>query len=87
MDESTVKRAMVFDKVQEALLTIPELDDAWKVLLVSAGDRRDQQNARTEIRIACKALFEQPNFDTDVAAAQILLSVIDYIDGEEKAGL
>jgi hypothetical protein len=83
MDEVAVKRALAYDKVQRALVGIPEMGADWKVLLVSAKDREDQLSARTEIRVNCKTLFDGGEIDVE----QILVAVLEYFDGEEEAGL
>lgn len=82
MDEVAVKRALIFDRIKD----VPALD-GLEVLLVSAGDRRDQLSARAEIRASCEQLFKEPDFDPDSPAGQILIAVLGYLDGEQGAGL
>lgn len=81
MGESTVP-----DRVQRALLAIPELD-GWKVLLVSARVREDQLNSRTEIRSNIRSMLSRPDFDRGGAEGQVLTAVLEYFDGEKRGGL
>lgn len=87
MDESTVRRVLVMDKVTRATMDIRELDEDWRLIVVSAEDRRDQLNARVEIRAQCEAILAQVGFDVDGATGQTLKSVLEYFEGEEWAGL
>lgn len=57
-------------------------------LTISAGDRNNQLNARTEIRATCRDYLAKAEAERNPdTAEQILLAMLDYFDGEEKAGV
>jgi hypothetical protein len=58
------------------------------VLPVSEVDRTNQLNARAELLTICKAYLTVPEDKRDPhVAEQIMLAVLDYLGGEEEAGL
>lgn len=50
-------------------------------------DREQQLNARVEIRIACQAYLNAGSDRNPEIMEQIVRATLEYLDGEDKAGL
>jgi|GEM_PF-2059005 len=84
MEEATVIRALVRDRVAD----VPGIS-GWAVLVLSGEDRRNQLEARHELRSNCEARLAElrAHADEDELEGQVLRSVLDYLSGEEAAGV
>jgi hypothetical protein len=82
MEEATVVRALVRDKVAD----VPGIG-GWTVLVVSDEDRRNQLEARRELRSICEQALARTTLDQGTGEGQILLSVLEYLSGEEAGGV
>lgn len=60
------------------------IDTNETVLRVAQKDRMDQLDARAELRQNCDAYLREPSGEV---AEQVVRAMLDYLDGEDKAGL
>lgn len=61
------------------------MDDVVTLTLTKT-DRKNQLEAREEVRITCRDYLNVPESERNPdVAEQIALAVLDYLEGEEKA--